>query len=153
MLVPMKNITETLSVTSVLSPCVILRTSMWCKISSWTLCMVFGSDTSVASWIQQFPSQLLVHNSLPTLLLTLFLSPTCNIMPSVFFYLKKSSRKHSDTKFGQIGVCVCYTDPRKKVLKRHSGLHPSEKELTGHRSGVFCHTNTPVYATLFWSCI
>jgi hypothetical protein len=33
--------------------------------------------------------------------------------------------------------------PRKKVLKRRIGLHPSEKELAEWRSSVFCHKNTP----------
>jgi hypothetical protein len=38
-----------------------------------------------------------------------------------------------------------YTNARKKVPERRSGLCSSEKELAGQHSGAFCHKNTPPY--------
>jgi hypothetical protein len=43
---------------------------------------------------------------------------------------------------GEVEVLVILM-PGKEALERCSGLHPSEKELPEHCSGVFHYKNTP----------
>jgi hypothetical protein len=52
------------------------------------------------------------------------------------FLLQTARNAKSDTKSGGRGVVLVMPMPGKKVLKRCSGLRPSEKQLQERRSGA-----------------
>jgi hypothetical protein len=65
---------------------------------------------------------------------------------ALFSKENKLLNAQSGPKFGRRGGGISYIDSRKKVLERHSDLHPSEKELP---NGVpaYCVTKTPLVYT------
>jgi hypothetical protein len=63
-------------------------------------------------------------------------------------YFKLGSGRHSDPKFGRRRGSVSYTDVKKKVPKRRSGLCPSEIEIPERLSGTF-HHKIPLYVYQF----
>jgi hypothetical protein len=67
----------------------------------------------------------------------------CNVRHSTIFLFKKVS-EHKVTQNSVRGVVLVIPMPKRKILKRHSALHPSEKELLEQRSSMFHHKNNPV---------
>jgi hypothetical protein len=57
-------------------------------------------------------------------------------MDIAIYLLKKVPERKEDPKFGRRGGAVSYTNSRKKVIERRSGLCYSEKELPERRSAT-----------------